>query len=162
MAWVIPSKDDFTARLTAPELTALQTAATNPGDNDRLSIVWKNAIDYVRGRVSACDRFRNYANDPLVVPGSIPEELYADFMELARYRLLNAIPIGHALITDSRRKSYEDAMESLRDVAECKIEIAPGSNASGQAALTQGAFGSECKINFDPSFGFKNPWATWS
>jgi hypothetical protein len=161
MAWVIPSTGDLLSRLTDPEKAALDNAATGTGQVDRLDTIWKNAIDYVRGRVGACSRFRNYANDPLVAPGTIPEELYADFLELARFRLLNALPIGHALMTDSRRKSYEDAMESLRDVAAGRIEIAPGINPSGQSAPAIGMFGGEPHIDFDPTFGRHNPFWRW-
>jgi phage gp36-like protein len=145
------------ARLTQPELQSLSTVVMKVGQVDRLQTVWKQCIDLVRGKVAACARFRMYAQDPAVPVGSIPEELYSSFLEVARYRLINSLPLSLPMATPERRKTYEDALLELEQVAACKIEIAPGQNSAGMSALTGINWGSQPQIDFDPQRK-ANPW----
>jgi hypothetical protein len=138
-------------------LQALSTVVMKVGQVDRLNTVWKECINLVRGKVAACARFRMYAQDPAVPIGSIPEELYSSFLEVTRYRLINSLPLSLPMATPERRKTYEDALLELEQVAACKIEIAPGQNPSGQSALTGINWGSQPQIDFDPQRRI-NPW----
>jgi hypothetical protein len=61
------------------------------------------------------------------------------------------------MATPERRKTYEDALRELEDVAKCLIEIAPGQNSSGVSAPTSINWGSQPQIDFDPQRRV-NPW----
>jgi phage gp36-like protein len=151
MAWVVPSIDDLLARLSQPELAALQTAATQPGQVDRIQSNIKWAIALVRGRTGACARFRGYIGSA----GTIPDELYGAFIDIARFRVLNSLPVQN-LVTEARRKDYDSALADLEAVARGEIEIAQGSDPSGQPPLTIGAHGGEKQFPINPVH--RHPW----
>jgi phage gp36-like protein len=151
MAWVIPSVDDLLARLSQPELAALATAASDPTQVDRIAsnVSWSMAL--VRGRTGACPRFRNYIGPA----GTIPDELYGAFLDIARFRIISILPVA-SLLTESRRKDFDAAVADLEAVARGEIEIAQGSDPSGQAPLTIGAFGGERQFPINPAR--RHPW----
>jgi phage gp36-like protein len=151
VAWITPAPDDILGVLSAPERSAYQTAAAGTGQIDRLASAMKRAIGLVRGRVGACERFRGYIG-PL---GTIPDELYSAFFAMTRFYLLDSLPVG-GLITAQRQLDYEKAIEDLAAVARGEIEIAAGSDPSGQPPMTVGAYGGDKSFPINPVH--RHPW----
>jgi hypothetical protein len=151
MAWITPVPDDILGVLSAPERTAYQTAAASAGQIDRLASAMQRAIGLVRGRVGACERFRGYIGPP----GTIPDELYSAFFAMTRFYLLDSLPVS-GLITSQRQLDYEKGMEDLAAVAKGEIEIAQGSDPSGQPPQTIGAYGGEKQFPVNPVV--RTPW----
>src|SRR5690606_16625203 len=85
---------------------------------------------------------------------TIPPQLLAASVSLARWRLLGRLAIGplaSQLITEARRKDYEDAMGQLRDVSAGRLAVEqPADEDVGPETITkpQGAFGSDTKEDF--------------
>jgi uncharacterized protein DUF1320 len=151
MAWITPVADDILGVLSAPERSAYQSAATQPGQIDRLVSAMQRATGLVRGRVGACERFRGYIGPA----GTIPDELYSAFFAITRFYLLDSLPVA-GLITSHRQLDYENAMEDLTAVSKGEIEIAAGSDPSGQPPQTVGSFGSQPQFPVDPVV--RHPW----
>jgi hypothetical protein len=151
MAWITPVADEILGVLSAPERSAYQSAATQPGQVDRLASAMQRAIGLVRGRVGACTRFRGYIGPA----GTIPDELYSAFFAMTRFYLLDSLPVG-GLITAQRQLDYEKAIEDLAAVARGEIEIAAGSDPSGQPPMTVGKFGGQKHFPIDPVH--RHPW----
>ncbi len=151
MAWITPAADDILGVLSAPERSAYQSAATQAGQIDRLASAMQRAIGLVRGRVGACERFRGYIGPA----GTIPDELYSAFFAMTRFYLLDSLPVG-GLITAQRQLDYEKGMEDLAAVAKGEIEIAQGSDPSGQPPMTVGAYGGEKQFPVNPVV--RTPW----
>lgn len=142
--WIIPQPDDVLAWVSSTERVAITAAATQPGQDDRLTTLMKSTVDEVRGYIGACERFREYMG-PV---GTIPEELVATFWAMVMYRFLHSLPIK-GVITEDRRIEHRDAYLRLQDVAKCLFEIAPVGAISGEAGLTMGGFGQTCGIFID-------------
>jgi Protein of unknown function (DUF1320) len=151
VAWITPVPDDILGVLSAPERSAYQSAAASPGQIDRLTSAMQRAIGLVRGRVGACERFRGYIG-PL---GTIPDELYSAFFAITRFYLLDSLPVA-GLITAHRQLDYEKAIEDLSAVSRGEIEIAAGSDPSGQPPMTVGQYGGEKQFPIDPVH--RHPW----
>ena len=116
MAWITLTEDNLAERLAAAELTAVQTAATGDAGNP-VPEVLESVVAEVRGRVAANDR-----ND-LGPAGTIPEELKAAALALARWRVLSRLPGMRMLQDDARRMEYTDALALLAAVANDNFAI---------------------------------------
>jgi uncharacterized protein DUF1320 len=151
MAWIAPQADDVLGVLSSPERSAYESAATQPGQIDRLVSAMQRATGLVRGRVGACERFRGYIGPA----GTIPDELYSAFFAITRFYLLDSLPVA-GLITSQRQLDYEKATEDLIAVSRGEIEIAMGNDPSGMPPQTAGAFDSQPVFPVDPVI--RHPW----
>ena len=68
-------------------------------------------------RVAAC------AKNQLGPSGTIPEELKAAALAIARWRCLSRLPGMKSLQDEARRAEYSDALALLSDVAACKFAL---------------------------------------
>ena len=126
MSWITLTPNDLTERLTAPEYSAIKTAATGSFGNP-VPDVLAGVVAEVRGRVAACARNR------LGPEGTIPEELRATALAIARWRVLSRLPGVGSLQDDARRHEYQDALALLGDVAACRFAIVqPAETADGE------------------------------
>ncbi|MEM0964793.1 MAG: phage protein Gp36 family protein [Verrucomicrobiota bacterium] len=116
MSWISITEDDIERRLTGGEFTAVREAALSDGQPDPLPEEIKSAVRRVRGSVAACDR------NKVGPDGTIPDELEDAFLAILRYKLLTRLPdVG--LISDDRRREYDDAIALLKDTARCDFAV---------------------------------------
>jgi hypothetical protein len=114
--WITLQPDDLASRLSEAEYNALQSAATGIYGNT-VPTVLADVVKEVRGRVAAC------ARNTLGPEGTIPDELKAAALALARWRCLSRLPGMRALQDEARRAEYNDALALLADVARCSFAI---------------------------------------
>lgn len=120
--WTTLTSADLSATLLATESAALSTFALAPGASDPVATALAAMAEEVRGYVSA------HAGMPLGQPGTIPSELQATALAIARWRLLNRLATGRAsqvLLTEARRREYEEAVARLKDVAAGRFFVSP-------------------------------------
>jgi phage gp36-like protein len=123
--WITLTEDDVLTRLAGAELNAAKTAAKAVGQVNPLPDVLNQVTQEVRARVAACSQNR------LGEGSTIPEELKAAALDLARYRLCTRLPVP-SLITPQREAEYKDALALLRDVAACSFRIEQPATISDQ------------------------------
>ncbi|NCC93835.1 MAG: DUF1320 domain-containing protein [Opitutae bacterium] len=116
MAWITITEDHLAERLAAAELTAVQTAATGDAGNP-VPEVLAAVVSEIRGRIAA-----NPSNC-LGEAGTIPEELRAAALAIARWRVLSRLPGMRMLQDDARRMEYNDALALLAAVAKGDFAI---------------------------------------
>jgi hypothetical protein len=114
MAWITITTNDVKTRLAGAELTAYQTAALAVGQTDPLPEIIQGVIREVRGRVAACRQ--NTLGDG----DTIPDELLHHALAVIRYRLTTRLPIA---VKEERKQEYDDALETLREVAKCEFVV---------------------------------------
>jgi len=139
MSWITLSTDAVKSSLSGVEINALSTYLA-PGQADPMPDVITRTTSEVRGYVAA------HYGAQVGEGGTIPEELESAAISLARWRLLGRLAAGKAaqvLMTDSRRKEYEDAVQQLRDVATGKFAVSVPALPSADQPRPQGggAFG---------------------
>lgn len=122
MAWITLTTTDLTGILSAAEVTALRALRPTAESADPVAEVLTHAIREVRGYVQAASR--------RVAAGlTIPEELQSATLVLARHKLIGKLPDSR-LLSDGRRKEFEDAQALLKMVAEGKFGFEETSSAA--------------------------------
>ena len=141
MAWLTLTSAHVQASLAAAELTALRTTQLAVGQTDPLPEAITRTVGEVRGYVGA------HAGGMVGQAGTIPEELLASAVAIARWRLLGRLPVK-LMASEQRRQEYDDARALLRDVAAGKFAVsAPANPATDQPRLVaEGSWGSETPI----------------
>ncbi len=122
MSWIALTSADLSATLLATEAAALSSFALAPGASDPVATALTATAEEVRGYVSA------HAGVAVGQAGTIPSELAGTALALARWRLLTRLATGRAaqvLLTDARRRDYDDAVARLKDVAAGRFFVAP-------------------------------------
>ena len=109
MAWTSVSATTVKPRLSATELTALQTIDLPSGVTDALTDLVSQVVDEVRGYIRT-------GGFPLGASGTLPAGLVAAAIDITRYRLAARFPVK-ILDTDQRRRAYEDAIKLLDRVS---------------------------------------------
>lgn len=116
MAWIELTESHLGERLAAAELAALQSAAVGAYGNT-VPDVLASVVAEVRGRVAANGR------NQLGASGTIPDELKAAALAIARWRILSRLPGMKSLQDEARRAEYSDALALLAAVADGKFAI---------------------------------------
>ena len=116
MAWITLTETHLGERLAAAELAALQSAAVGAYGNT-VPDVLSSVVSEIRGRVAANGR------NQLGADGTIPEELKASALAIARWRILSRLPGMKSLQDDARKSEYTDALALLEAVADGKFAI---------------------------------------
>lgn len=111
MPWTTLTVTHVRELLSGPELQAAQTAALATDQTDPLAGVVEQTVREVRGYVAA-----NSANKLSANQAEVPGNLMRTALAIVRYRLVSRLPVA-SLVTEGRRKEYEDAIALLRDVA---------------------------------------------
>lgn len=118
MSWIaIQPSDVVQKRLTAPEISAIQTKVLAPGQTDPIPEEIESVSNQVRGYVGNCVR-----NLPLAPKPLIPEKLKDAATALVVYNLCQRLPTS-ILLTPDRIRGYEDALTLLRAAAKCEFAI---------------------------------------
>ena len=142
--WISITEEHVLTRLAAPELAALKTAATAPGQPSPLPDIISYVTREVRAYVAA------QPGNKLGPELTIPDELQIAALNRIRYELATRLPVA-SLLTDPRKESNTAAIAQLRDVAACKFRIVqpPDANEADQAIpQLDGHFGSDPKLKF--------------
>ena len=136
--WITLQPDDLASRLAAAEYAALQTAAVGAYGNT-IPNVLNDVIAEVRGRVAACK------SNQLGPEGTIPEELKATALAIARWRCLSRLPGMKSMQDEARRVEYSDALALLADVAKCAFAITqPTAPIEADTGGTTPSIGTKC------------------
>ena len=107
MGWRKPTRDDFSAALSDPEIRAF--GQNDDADDRAIAQLIANTVATVRGYIRAGRRCRLSADETL-----LPDMLVAPAMDLAAWNLLkrfNRVP------NDARRAAWESARDLLNRVA---------------------------------------------
>ena len=116
MAWITLTETHLGERLAAAELAALQSAAVGAYGNT-VPDVLASVVAEVRGRVAANGR------NQLGAAGTIPDELKAAALAIARWRILSRLPGMKSMQDEARRAEYSDALALLAAVAKGEFAI---------------------------------------
>ena len=130
MAWIPLSTNDIQNSLTEDEQNGLGTASAQAD----LTTIVQSVTGLVRGKVNSNKRNQGH----LGPPGTIPDELYAAAISIARFKYLTHLP-GTQLITQDRRDDKNQAYEVLTDVATGDMVVVRGDDAGDQSPTTDGA-----------------------
>lgn len=140
--WITLTENDVLTRLSAPELKAIKTAATDLGQPSPLPEIIGYVTREVRAYVAA------FAGNKLGPEGTIPDELQLAALNRVRYELATRLPVP-SLLTDARKDSNADAIAQLRDAAAGRMRVVQPEELGEQPSATLEAhFGSEPKLNF--------------
>jgi hypothetical protein len=116
MSWITLTAADLEARLAGAELTALKTKGLSAGQADPIPEILDQVTKEVRGHVAAC------THNQLGAGATIPEELKSAALDMARYRVIDRLPVP-SLMTEARRTANRDARRLLELVAGCQFTI---------------------------------------
>jgi phage gp36-like protein len=122
MSWITLISADLAATLLAQEVAALSGYSLASGAADPVAAALADTTEEVRGYVAA------RANGIVGDPGTLPSELKSTALAIARWHLLTRVAAGRAatmLLTEARRKEYEDAIGRLKDVAAGRFFVQP-------------------------------------
>src|ERR1700754_2502333 len=121
MSWITLTQARIETRLTAPEMTAVTSAAKQVAQTapQILADAIAAVVLEVRGYVAACDR------NTLGPAGTIPDELESTALALLRRYLFTRLPAMKSLFDELRQEEAKDALQRLRDVAKCDFAIVP-------------------------------------
>lgn len=129
MPWKALTFETMQTTLGDAEMEAAREQALAAGQSDPLDEVLENVVAEVRGRVAA-----RAGNTLEADPTLIPPELLQHASYIARWRLLGRLGPGAAfLLTENRRKDYDDAIAALKDVARGDFTITPASTPADPA-----------------------------
>src|SRR5215831_1008892 len=127
--WIILSGDNV--RLLDTERTIMEGASPLQD----LDTCTSSACDFVRGYVAGGGNTMEAAG--------VPPECVDDAMSIARYNYLAQDPTG-TLLTDIRKKEYDDAIAHLRDIAKELSAVTQGAVATPPISI--GKWGSATRI----------------
>jgi hypothetical protein len=116
LAWLTLTTDQVINSLTTQE----QSMMTDPASSVDLANIVQSVTALVRGKVFSWNP--NQGLLPMVTPGTIPEELLAAAISIARFKFLTHLP-GTQLITKERSADKDEAYAYLDDVAAGKMII---------------------------------------
>lgn len=133
MAWIALSATDIENSLTEAE----QSGLDSPSANADLTVIVQSVTALVRGKVNSAKRNQGHAGPP----GTIPDELYAAAISIARFKFLTHLP-GTQLITVDRRADKDEALQLLTDVATGELVVVRGDDVGDQTPNPQAESGS--------------------
>jgi len=132
----------------------------NPADfQSDLTVIVQSVTGLVRGKVNSNKRNQGH----LGAPGTIPDELYAAAISIARFKFLTHLP-GTQLITLERSADKEAAYQQLSDVASGALVIVRGDDVGDQSPMVGVASGSSgINLQGDAVPGILAPvyWQGW-
>lgn len=133
MAWVPLEVSDIANSLTEQE----QSGLSAPSAQSDLTVIVQSVIGLVRGKVNSEKRNQGH----LGPAGTIPDELYAAAISIARFKWLTHLP-GTQLITQDRRADKDEAYEQLQAAADGELVVIRGDDVGEESPLVDAASGS--------------------
>lgn len=119
--WLQFDPDDMLSALSQPERDLFGEGSLEENQPDRLQRILDWVVSLVRGKIAAWPQNRTRMGEG----DTIPEELYGDAVEIARYKFLTSFPQGKTFLDESRTALYKDAIKHLEDAAAGKLVIEP-------------------------------------
>jgi hypothetical protein len=154
MAWVALSVSDIQNSLTEEEQAGLQTGSAQAD----LTVIVQSVTGLVRGKVNSNKRNQGH----LGPPGTIPDELYAAAIAIARFKFLTHLP-GTQLITQDRRQENTDGHTELNDASTGALVVVRGDDVSGQTPVLGSASDTSLplgNLQGGPPY-IMEPWGNW-
>lgn len=145
MAWVALSVTDILNSLTEQE----QSGMSPPAAQSDLTVIVQSVTGLVRGKVNSNKRNQGH----LGPPGTIPDELYAAAISIARFKWLTHLP-GTQLITVDRRADKDEALQLLADAASGALVVIRGDDVNEESPLVDAASGSSGSDLRGPTWPF--------
>ncbi len=123
MAWITPTLQQCKDRIPK-EWPALSSAAKVDGQDadDLAGEVITDQVNRIRGRVPS--------GVPLGESGTIPDELKSAFFALWVYEFITKLPKMKQFLDDLRVKSYETALDELKQLSMGRIKLVPPTTAA--------------------------------
>jgi hypothetical protein len=132
MSWVPLNSSDILNSLTEAE----QSGTNSESSQADLTVIVQSVTNLVRGKVNAAKR-----NQGRLGPdGTIPEELYAAAISIARFKFLTHLP-GTQLITKERAADKDEAYQQLKEVADGEFVVITADDIGEQTALVSADYG---------------------
>ena len=122
MAWRAPTDDDLLSLLAQKEIDAFRKSAEF--GTDPVPVQMANTVELVRGYIRA-------AGVRLGPEGTIPPALIVPAMCVLRFNYLTRQRLK---VDEDRRKAYEDALATFKDVANGKLAVEPVEEPPADAA----------------------------
>ncbi|MBU98254.1 MAG: hypothetical protein CL429_04080 [Acidimicrobiaceae bacterium] len=129
MAWVTITSTDLETRLSGPELDALKTFSRATGQGDPTNSVIALALAEVRGYIQEADR----GSDSTLIPLELKDAAIIFTIE----KLAGRVSGGALVMDEARERSYDLALQRLRDVAAGKFYISKNAAASTSSTSTE-------------------------
>lgn len=131
MAWRSLTIDDVRSAMNGAELDALFAAAGDWTLSPDIANVLVNTASEIRGHIAAQPK------NELGPDGTVPGGLVQTALAIVRFRILTSFPgLGDTVLTDDRRKEYDNAIDLLRRVANGQFSVAEP--ATGDIAVNPG------------------------
>tara|TARA_R110002126_G_scaffold7683_2_gene37395 strand:- start:1614 stop:2066 length:453 start_codon:yes stop_codon:yes gene_type:complete len=150
MAWLTIISSDVEARLSGPEVTAVQTYDLANGQSDPLPEAIALTLAEVRGYIP----INCLDPDTTLIPPSLRDTAIIIAVEKLSGRLSG----GGLIMTDNRRASFEVAIQRLRDTArgqyhvESGVAVVAATDITDSDNITGGnsamCYGGELKLDF--------------
>jgi hypothetical protein len=128
MAWVIPTAQNVMDGWNDAESSKFTTLLASSGNP--LPDIGQQAIQEIRSALRNGGMTLDYA-------GSIDDSLIFTWVAIVRYRLINRLG-GQMLQTESRKKEYEEAMNTLQKCREGQWGVAAPVNPTSELTQTPG------------------------
>jgi len=153
MAWVALSTTDILNSLTEAEQSGTQSDSAQAD----LTVIVQSVTNLIRGKVNSNKRNQGHLG-PI---GTLPDELYAAAISIARFKYLSHLP-GTQLITKERATDKDEAYEQLEAVSNGSFVVIRGDDVEGQVPLVDATIG-DIGPNLQGPEGQKNPgWNFWN
>ncbi len=114
MAWIPLNENDVYDRLSAPEVSALKSAAIKSGQKDVIQTIINMVVQEWRGAL----RRYHTLNKGL----TIPEELEVHVLADIRYRLFTRLPGMKTLLDELRVEEWKEARRIFRELKNMVFE----------------------------------------
>jgi len=115
MSWITLTTNEILSEMAPLEVAALQGIQ---GSDNLLAALLDKAVAEARGAIRAGE----YRVGP---EGTIPSQIAADVVAIARWRWLISFPQLTRLQTKERKDAFTGARETLKDIARQKLKIEP-------------------------------------
>jgi hypothetical protein len=130
MAWIPLSVQDILNSLTEAE----QSGTKSDSAQSDLTVIVSSVANLIRGKVNSSQR-----NQGRLGPeGTIPDELYAAAISIARFKYLTHLP-GTQLITKERAVDKDEAYKQLDEVDDGSLVVITADEDFEQQSVVVGA-----------------------
>jgi hypothetical protein len=158
MAWIPLSSTDILNSLTEAE----QSGTSSESSQSDLTVIVSSVSNLVRGKVNSSKR-----NQGRLGPeGTIPDELYAAAISIARFKYLTHLP-GTQLITKERAADKDEAYAQLEAVATDELVVITADDEFEQTEVVSADTGSSGPAGMvgpnlqGPCNGNSSGWPFW-
>src|SRR5258708_17984848 len=104
MSWLTITADQVLSRMTLTERTQCDTDDVNAGEPSRLDTIITYVTEMVRGKVAQAP----YVRARMGPTGTVPSELFLSALNIIRFELFTALPLGDTLLDKNRISDYEN------------------------------------------------------